>query len=121
MITVAPASTARLNSAPIAPVLMQSLRAVGYTTPAAVADLVDNSIAAKARKVAIRFTAAPEGAWDSRCVELGLVRYPNSAALLSSRARALTTLRQINSQMNPFRFIVYSEWSGKALAPVSPQ
>ena len=40
--------------------LMQSLRAVGYTTPAAVADLVDNSIAAAARKVAIRFTAAPE-------------------------------------------------------------
>jgi hypothetical protein len=36
-------------------------------------------------------------------------------------ARALTTLRQINSQMNPFRFIVYSGWSGKALAPVSPQ
>ncbi len=45
---------------PVAPVLMQSLRAVGYTTPAAVADLVDNSIAAKARHVAIRFTAAPE-------------------------------------------------------------
>ncbi len=40
--------------------LMQSLRAVGYTTPAAVADLVDNSIAAAARKVAIRFAAAPE-------------------------------------------------------------
>jgi hypothetical protein len=45
---------------PVAPVLMQSLRAVGYTTPAAVADLVDNSIAARARNVAIRFTAAPE-------------------------------------------------------------
>src|SRR4030095_5004344 len=40
--------------------LMQSLRAVGYTTPAAVADLVDNSIAAAARKVAIRFIAPPE-------------------------------------------------------------
>jgi hypothetical protein len=45
---------------PVAPVLMQSLRAVGYTAPAAVADLVDNSIAAAARHVAIRFTAAPE-------------------------------------------------------------
>ena len=32
----------------------------------------------------------------------------------SSRARALTTLRQINSQMNPFRVVVYSEWSGQA-------
>jgi len=39
----------------------------------------------------------------------------------SAQPRALTTLSQINSQMNPFRFIVYSEWSGKALAPVSPQ
>lgn len=39
---------------------MQSLRAVGYTTPAAVADLVDNSIAAAACKVAIRFAATPE-------------------------------------------------------------
>jgi len=39
---------------------MQSLRAVGYTTPAAVADLVDNSIAAAARQGPIRFTAAPE-------------------------------------------------------------
>lgn len=45
---------------PVAPLLMQSLRAVGYTTPAAVADLVDNSIAAAARKVAIRFSGAPE-------------------------------------------------------------
>jgi len=41
---------------PIAPVLMESLRAVGYTTPAAIADLVDNSIAAKAKAVSIRFT-----------------------------------------------------------------
>lgn len=39
---------------------MESLRAVGYTTPAAVADLVDNSIAAAARRVAIQFTATPE-------------------------------------------------------------
>ncbi len=44
----------------MAPMLMQSLRAVGYTTAAAVADLVDNSIAAAARKVAIRFTPTPE-------------------------------------------------------------
>lgn len=56
-----------------------------------------------------------------RVAELGLVRYPNSAALLSSRTRSLTTQREINSQMNPFRFIIYSEWSGKSLAPVSPR
>src|SRR5690349_21143886 len=33
---------------PFAPMLMQSLRSVGYSTAAALADLVDNSIAAKA-------------------------------------------------------------------------
>jgi hypothetical protein len=33
-----------------------------------------------------------------RIAELGLVRYLNCVALLSSRARALTTLRQINSR-----------------------
>ena len=40
---------------PVAPMLMQSLRSVGYTTSAALADLVDNSIAADARNVSIRF------------------------------------------------------------------
>jgi hypothetical protein len=41
---------------PLAPVLMESLRALGYTPPAAIADLVDNSIAARAKSVSIRFT-----------------------------------------------------------------
>lgn len=50
--------------------------------------------------------------------ELGLVRYPDSATLQKARARALTTLQEINSQMNPFRFIVYSELSGRGLNPV---
>jgi hypothetical protein len=39
---------------------MQSLRAVGYTTSAALADLIDNSIAADARTVDIWFTSVPE-------------------------------------------------------------
>ncbi len=44
---------------PFAPMLMQSLRAVGYTTSAALADLVDNSIAAEAHAVAILFATTP--------------------------------------------------------------
>jgi glyoxylase-like metal-dependent hydrolase (beta-lactamase superfamily II) len=52
--------------------------------------------------------------------DLGLVRYPTSAALRESRARALTTLREMYSQTNPFRFIVYSEWAGRGLEPVAP-
>jgi hypothetical protein len=42
---------------PVAPLLMQSLRAVGYTLQAALADLIDNSIAAGAQIVEINFNA----------------------------------------------------------------
>jgi len=45
---------------PVAPMLMESLRAVGYSTEAALADLVDNSIAAGAHNIAIMFTVVPE-------------------------------------------------------------
>jgi glyoxylase-like metal-dependent hydrolase (beta-lactamase superfamily II) len=51
--------------------------------------------------------------------ELGLTRHPTSAALARSRERALTTLREIYSQTNPFRFIVYSEFAGSGLDPVA--
>lgn len=44
-----------LDLPPVAPLLMQSLRAVGYTLQAALADLIDNSIAAEARNVEIDF------------------------------------------------------------------
>lgn len=72
-------------------------------------------------RAADRLEERGDSALALRIAELGLVRYPNSAALLSSRSRSLMALRQINSQMNPFRFIVYSEWSARSLAPVSPQ
>jgi hypothetical protein len=45
---------------PVAPVLMESLRALGYSTPAAIADLVDNSITAHAKSVSIRFTGGSD-------------------------------------------------------------
>lgn len=48
-----------LELPPVAPLLMQSLRAVGYTAPAAIADLIDNSVAAHATNVAIRFSFVP--------------------------------------------------------------
>ncbi|WP_163786708.1 ATP-binding protein [Myxococcus vastator] len=40
---------------PFAPVLLESMRAIGYDTAAAVADLIDNSITAMATRVRIRF------------------------------------------------------------------
>jgi glyoxylase-like metal-dependent hydrolase (beta-lactamase superfamily II) len=72
------------------------------------------------RRTADRLEKGGDAALAFRIAELGLARYPNSVALRSSRTHALITLVQMNSQMNPFRFIVYSEWSGQALAPVSP-
>jgi hypothetical protein len=44
---------------PAASMLMQSLRSVGYSTSAALADLVDNSISAKARTVRISVSMRP--------------------------------------------------------------
>jgi glyoxylase-like metal-dependent hydrolase (beta-lactamase superfamily II) len=52
--------------------------------------------------------------------ELGLVRHPSSDGLQKCRERALAALRETYSQTNPFRFIVYSEWAGRGLDPVTP-
>jgi hypothetical protein len=43
--------------------LMSSLRDIGYDTPGAVADLVDNSIDAEARNIDVTVTAAGEDSW----------------------------------------------------------
>lgn len=45
---------------PVAPSLMESLRAVGYSASAALADLIDNSISAKAHRITITFAALPQ-------------------------------------------------------------
>lgn len=45
---------------PRAPSLLESLRALGYTVEAAVADLLDNSIAAASSKVEVSFSVHPE-------------------------------------------------------------
>ena len=39
------------DTPPYAPVLMESTRAIGYSAEAAIADIIDNSIAAKADRV----------------------------------------------------------------------
>ena len=40
---------------PFAPVLMESTSAIGYSLEAAIADIIDNSIAAKSGKVQLSF------------------------------------------------------------------
>ncbi len=48
-----------IELSPVAPMLMESLRSVGYSTAAALADLVDNSIAAEATAVRISMAMMP--------------------------------------------------------------
>jgi hypothetical protein len=45
-----------------------------------------------------------------KLVDIGRVNYPASDALDGLRAR--------NQQLNPFKFIIYSEWAGASLTPV---
>ena len=71
-------------------------------------------------RAARELEARGDAALALQIAELGLARHPASAALQETRAHALTTLRDIYSQTNPFRFIVYSELAGRGLAPVAP-
>jgi hypothetical protein len=64
--------------------------------------------------------ARGDAALALQIAEMGLARHPASTGLQQARQRALTTLRDIYSQTNPFRFIVYSEFAGRGLAPVVP-
>jgi hypothetical protein len=41
---------------PFAPALVESMRAVGYSLEAAIADLIDNSLSAKAKNIRVRFS-----------------------------------------------------------------
>jgi glyoxylase-like metal-dependent hydrolase (beta-lactamase superfamily II) len=70
-------------------------------------------------RTARQLEARGDAALALQIAELGLARHPASAALQEMRARVLTTLRDIYSQTNPFRFIVYSELAGRDLAPVA--
>ena len=53
-----------------------------------------------------------------KLTDLGLLNYPASRALPQLRRHALDRLRMRHQNLNPFKFIVYSEWAGADLAPV---
>ncbi|WP_412541292.1 ATP-binding protein [Longispora sp. K20-0274] len=51
------------SAPPHAAALVESLRAIGYHLPTAVADLIDNSITAAARNIRVEFNSDPGRAW----------------------------------------------------------
>jgi glyoxylase-like metal-dependent hydrolase (beta-lactamase superfamily II) len=53
-----------------------------------------------------------------KLADLGLLNYPSSRGLTDLRRHALDQLRARHQALNPFKFIVYSEWAGADLAPV---
>jgi glyoxylase-like metal-dependent hydrolase (beta-lactamase superfamily II) len=53
-----------------------------------------------------------------KLTDLGLLNYPTSQTLTNLRRQALDRLREKNQQLNPFKFIIYSEWAGAELPPV---
>jgi glyoxylase-like metal-dependent hydrolase (beta-lactamase superfamily II) len=53
-----------------------------------------------------------------KLADLGLLTYPASRALTDLRRHALDRLRVRHQGLNPFKFIVYSEWAGADLPPV---
>lgn len=74
---------------------------------------------AKLATVADDLEQRGDAALALQVAELGLTSHPRSEALSASRVRALRALRQQSTQMNPFRFIVYSELQGQALPPLA--
>jgi len=53
-----------------------------------------------------------------KLTDLGLLTYPGSRTLADVRRQALDGLRARHQQLNPFKFIIYSEWAGADLSPV---
>jgi len=54
-----------------------------------------------------------------KLVDFGLLCYPSSRPLQDLRREALDRLREVYQQLNPFKFIVYSEWAEAELRPVA--
>lgn len=61
-----------------------------------------------------------EAALPLQLVDIALVNHPDSERLRDLRDRALQRLRRLNSQNDPFKFIVYSEESGTEMQPLAP-
>ena len=54
-----------------------------------------------------------------KVAEMGLLRYSGSEKLQAARKKALSMLIERYSAVDPFRFIIYSQWANAQLLPVA--
>ncbi|WP_394831383.1 MBL fold metallo-hydrolase [Pendulispora rubella] len=65
-----------------------------------------------------RLLARGDAPMALQLANLGIKQYPTSDRLRAVRTQAVNAMRERASALNPFRFIVYSEWAGATLSPV---
>ncbi len=53
-----------------------------------------------------------------KVAEMGLLRHPSSERLRRGRTKALSMLIERYNPVDPFRFIIYSQWAGAPLRPI---
>src|SRR5438132_208811 len=69
-------------------------------------------------RVAENLIARGDGPLALSVTDMGLLRYPSSERLRKDRKQALSMLIERYNPVNPFRFIIYSQWAGMPLPPV---
>lgn len=85
---------------------------------AAALDLLGGKSAGAFGEAATELNRRGDAALALRVADLGLRAHPGDAALAAARAEALAALQARYQQINPFRFIIYSGWSGRDVPPV---
>jgi hypothetical protein len=86
---------------------------------AAVLDDLGGGRDAAFARVASDLLARGDAPLALRVAEMGLLRHPDSETLRDGRKRALSMLVERANSVDPFRFIVYSQWAGVPLQPVA--
>jgi hypothetical protein len=84
-----------------------------------VLDRFGNGTEASFSRVADDLLARGDAPLALRVAEMGLLRYANSETLRGARKRALAMLIERYHPVDPFRFIIYSQWADASLRPVA--
>jgi glyoxylase-like metal-dependent hydrolase (beta-lactamase superfamily II) len=69
-------------------------------------------------RVAEDLLARGDGPLALEVAEMGLLRHPSSERLRLGRTKALSMLIERYNPVDPFRFIIYSQWAGAPLRPI---